>query len=259
METEKMKKLVDFIASFLIEITGNEIFDRWQQKRKIEKILKKDINIIKNTFYVVRENELYKLIEEYIMFSVFEDITFYSPGHLTTVQENELWEKFQTFFRNETGEKYVNIDYKDRLIRCVNSHNSRINEIMDNTSRIHIKLMNRQHKSIEDSLNCIINTLNTNTKLQDKDDDLDYMVEQLETIIKSFRYDVNQLRKMQIISMCGAMAILSFMGISVPNALKDFEKIFPTFVMCFFLGLVAILLLIFWWHISKKRRYWKMS
>lgn len=253
MDRKKMKELVGFIVSFLIDRTGNEIFDKRKERRKIVKILKEDIENIKQIFWVVRDDRLYNLIEEYIMYFAFREIRFYSPIELTKEQENELWDSFEKYINNETGDNYVDIEYKNRLIRCLNFHNKQINEIiMDDKSQININLMNRQHRSIEKSLNYIINTLNTDTKLQDKDDELDYAVEQLESIVKSYRYDVNQLRRMQILSMCGAMAILFFIGIFLPNAMKDVDSFSPAVVMCFFFSLVSIILLAFWRNISQK-------
>ena len=123
---------------------------------------------------------------------------------------------------------------------------------MDNKTQIHIKMMHRQNEIVNKLLYDIINTLNTNTKLQDEDDELNFIVEQLESIIKSYRYDVNQLRKMQLFSMFGAVLILLFMGIFIPISLKEMGNFYPAAIMAMFLVVVFILLFIFWEHLSKK-------
>lgn len=102
------------------------------------------------------------------MFSAFKEVTFYSSMKLTMDQEDNLWIKFSDFLKSETG-NYVNANYKDKIIRCINLHNKAINNIiMDDQSLLHMKMMQSQHRAVKDSLNYIIDTLNTETKLQDE-------------------------------------------------------------------------------------------
>lgn len=255
MTGEQVKTVVEFIVAFLIERTGNDTFDEWKEKRKIKNVLEGDRKNIKKSFRVEYGSDLYNLIEEFIMISAFKETTFYSPVNLTVEQENELWDRFKYHIKSETGDDYVDDRYKEKIIRCVNLHNEKINNIiLDSKSRFHIKLMNEQYLNTKNYLNDIITTLNTNTKLQEEDDELNFAVEQLETIIKSYRYDINQLRKIQLLSISGTMIIFLLMGIFVPLSLKDIVNIYPTIIMATFFSMVAILLLIFWGHISKKLR-----
>lgn len=250
---ERTMEVIEFIASFLVDMTGNEIFEKWKAKRKISKILKKDKDNIKRIFYEVDNSDLYNLIEEFIMFSAFKEVSFYSSMNLTMEQEENLWRKFSDFIKEETGDKYVNGNYKDKIIRCINLHNKAINSIiMDDQGIFHTKMMQNQHTIVKDSLNYIIDTLNTETKLQDEDDELNFSVEQLEMIIKSCRFDASQLRKIQIISICGAMLILLFMSVFIPLSLKDIENIYSTAIMTLFFAIVVLLLIMFWKNISLK-------
>lgn len=253
MTEYSVKEIVEFVASFLVDRTGNDIFDKWREKRKIERILKEDRKNIKRIFYAVDNSDLYNLIEEFIMFSAFKETFFYSSMDLTIMQEEILWQKFADYIQKETGDSYINTEYREKIIRCLNLHNKAINNIiMDEKDTIQTKMIQRQHNSLEDSLNYIINTLNTDTRLQDKDDELSFSIEQLDMIIKSYRFDINQLRKLQTLSICGAMIILLFMSIFVPLSLKYVENVYSIIVMFLFLSVIILLFLIFWKYISRK-------
>lgn len=235
MMDEKMKEVIGFIAGFLVDMTGNELFEKWKSKRKISKILKQDSINIKRIFYVEYNSNIYNLIEEFIMFFAFKSTSFYSSMNLTVEQEEHLWREFTDFIKNETGNAYVDIGYKDKVIRCINLHNEAINNIiMDAQGLLHMKVMQNQHNIINNSLNHIISTLNTETKLQDEDDQLNFSVEQLEMIMKSYRFDINQLRNIQIICILGGVIILLFMSIFVPLALKGDHNIYSIIIMSLF-------------------------
>lgn len=248
---EKTKEIIEFIASFLVDTTGNEIFETWKAKRRISKVLKEDSKNIERIFCAIKDSDLYNLVEEFIMYSAFKEASFYSPMDLTIEQEERLWKEFSNFIKEESKENYVNYEYRSKIIRCINLHNKAINSIiMDDQGNFQMKMMQSQHQSVKNSLNCIINTLNTETKLQDKDDKLNFGVEQLEMIMKSYRFDMNLLRKIQIISICGALIILLFMSIFIPFSLKYIINELTMRVMYNFLSIVVVLLLAFWGYIT---------
>lgn len=247
------KEIAEFIASFLLDKTGNEFFDKWKAKRKISKILNEDNKNIERIFYAKKDSDLYNLVEEFIMNSAFKEVTFYSPMDLTTEQEEKLWEEFSNFIKKENKENYISGEYKNKIIRCINLHNKAINSIIiDEQGNFQTKMMQDQHQSIKKSLNYIIDTLNTETKLQDEDDKLNFGVEQLEMIMKSYRFDICFLRKLQIICICGAMIILLFMSIAVPLSLKHNMNHSSMIIMCVFLLMVVLLLLFFWRQITQE-------
>ncbi len=248
---EKTKEIIEFIAAFLVDTTGNEIFEKWKSKRKISKILKEDNDNIERIFCAIKGSDLYNLVEEFIMYSAFKEVLFYSPMDLTIEQEEKLWEAFSDFIKKESTENYVDYKYRDKIVRCINLHNKAINSIIiDAQGNFQMKMIHNQHKSIKDSLDCIISTLNTETEFQDKDDKLNFGVEQLETIMKSYRFDINFLRKLQIICFCGTLIIFMLVSIFISFSLKYNINKNSMYIMCIFLLIVAVLLLVFWLYIT---------
>ena len=250
---KRTKEVIQFIAAFLVDTTGNEIFEKWKEKRKISQILKEDNKNIKRIFYTIDNSDLYNLVEEFIMYSAFKEVSFYSPMDLTIEQEEKLWEEFSNFIKRESKENYVNGKYRDKIIKCINLHNKAINSIIiDAQGNFQMKMMQNQHQSIKDSLNYIINTLNTETKLQDKNDELNFSAEQLEMIMKSYRFDINQFRRIQILTICGTMMILLVMSIFIPLSIKSVNNSNSTVIMFLFLLMAVLLLLLFWRQVTIK-------
>lgn len=233
----KTKEIIDFIASVLIDTTGNEFIQKWKVKREISKILKNDRRNIKIYFNADAETDLYNYIEEFIIFHAFKEVSFYSSMELTTEQEEKLWTVFSDFIKVQTGNKYVDGNYKDKIIRCLNLHNEAINNIMDEQNLFRMKVMLDQNKAINNSLTQIIDTLNTETKLQNKDDDLDYVVEQIETVIKSYRYDINNFRKIQLF--CIIVMILVYIFIICLFS-ASFSEVFSIDVIFYFISIFGL-------------------
>lgn len=248
---EKTKEIIELIAAFLVDTTGNEIFEKWKTKRKISKVLKEDRKNIERIFFAIKDSDLYKLVEEFIMFSAFKEVSFYSPMDLTIEQEEKLWIEFSNFIKKESKEKYIGYEYRNKIVRCINLHNRAINSIIiDDQGNLQMKLMQSQHQSVKNYLNYIINTLNTETKLQDKDDKLNFGIEQLEMIMKSYRFDINLLRKLQIICFSGVFIIFMFVSIFISFSLKYNIRTNSVLIMCILLIVVEGLLLIFWRNIT---------
>lgn len=248
---EKTKEIIEFIAAFLVDTTGNEIFEKWKSKRKISKVLKEDRKNIERIFCAIRYTNLYNLVEEFIMYSAFKEVSFYSPMDLTVEQEVKLWEEFSNFIKKENNDNYVEIEYREKIIRCINLHNKAINStIIDIQGNLQMKMMQIQHQSIKNSLNYIINTLNTETKLQDEDDRLNFDVEQLEMIMKSYRFDINLLRNIQIICICGVLIVLLSMSIFIPISLKYDISMYSMRMMYAFLSVVVVLIFGFGGYIT---------
>lgn len=245
---EKTKEIIELIAAFLVDTTGNEIFEKWKVKRKISKILKEDCKNIERILGAIRHTDLYNLVEEFIMYSAFKEVSFYSPMDLTVEQEEKLWKEFSNFIKNENNDNYVNVEYKEKIIRCINLHNKAINStVIDIQGNLQMKMIQSQ----QNSLNDIINILNIELKLQDEDEELDFSIKQLNMIMKSYRFDIKQLRKMQIISICGAIVILLFMSIFIPLSLKYIRNIYSIITICLFFYIVGVFLLMFWKYILR--------
>lgn len=250
---KRMNTVVEFIVAFLIDRTGNEFFDKWYERRKIKRILSEDSRNIKRIFYTIEGTDLYNLVEEFIIFSAFIEATYYSPAKLTEEQADRLWKSFKEYIHKETGDTYIEESYRNRIIECINLHNEAINNIiMDTKSGMQFKFIKAQNESIEDLLKCVINTLNTETRLQDKEVELDFGIEQLESIMKSYRFDINQLRRTQVISMCGTTLIILLMSISIPLSLKFVENSYAIYFIFLFFAFVGSLLISYWRYISRK-------
>lgn len=111
-----------------------------------------------------------------------------------------------------------------------------------------------RYNSIDRKLKEITNTLNNRTALQEENVELDFSIEELESIIKSFRVDIKYIRKMHSMIICGTMMILLIMSIFVPLSIKYAEYMPATIIMVFFLCMVVVLLLILWRDISVKEK-----
>lgn len=212
MDKIDVKEVVNTIIGFLLSITGNEISKSWLEKAKIKKIIKKDRKNIKCLFYANTETELFKLTEQFIILQAFKNTTFYSPSDLTESEENELWESFKNFLNKEQGnyQSEVNPDFKQKIIQCINLHNKEINKIiLELQQELPLKKLHKDHEAITDKLNDIIDTLNINAQLCNEDSGLEFVICQIESILKSYRVDIDQLRKQQLLFI--SLVILSLL------------------------------------------------
>lgn len=125
---------------------------------------------------------------------------------------------------------------------------------MDEQTRFQTRMHQTRYNSIDKKLKEITNTLNNRTALQEENVELDFSIEELESIIKSFRVDIKYIRKMHSMIICGTMMILLIMSIFVPLSIKYAEYMPATIIMVFFLCMVVVLLLILWRDISVKEK-----
>lgn len=247
------KELIQIIIGFILERTGNQSLDNWKERQKIKKVLKRDRKNIKNIFFVDKSSDMCKLIEQFIMFTAFTDVSFYSITELDEQQENKLWNEFEGFIKKETGENLSKPNDKDKIVTCINLHNKSISEIiMDEKSRFQMKVEQKSFRDIKNILLGIVDTLNSNTKLQNKDEELEFGVEQLEAIVKSYRFDIGYLRRIQVLLITAAMVVLFIMGNNIQAHVYDIENIYSTIIMGFFMAVVVFITFKFWQNISEK-------
>lgn len=247
------KELIQIIIGFVLERTGNQGLDIWKEKRKIKRILKKDRKNIKSIFSVCGDSDYYNLIEQFIMFWAFTDVEFFSEKKLTEEEEEQLWNKFKSYIEKETAHFIDKFDCKEKIVRCINLHNMAINEIiMDEKSRFQMKVEQKSFRDIKKILSGIVDTLNSNTKLQEKDEEIGFGIEQMESIVKSYRFDIGYLRRIQVLSIIAAMLVLLIMGNNIPLHIDEIENIYSTIIMGFFMVVVVFITLKFWRSISEK-------
>lgn len=169
MDESRLKDVISFIVSFLVDRTGNDAFDGWRERYKIRSLLKKDCKNIKNIFHTEKNTDLYNLVEEFILLTAFKEPTFYSAMELSEEQEDEVWTKFVEFIRRETNDNIVSDTYKKKIIRCINLHNQELNKlIMDEQARFQTRMHQIRYNSIDRKLKEISNTLNNRTALQEE-------------------------------------------------------------------------------------------
>lgn len=254
MDKKKMKEeVISYIVSFLVDKTGNNIFDSFRERLRIKNLLKKDGQNIERIFYAEKNTDLYNLVEEFIFYTAFKEPFFYSPMNLTESQEEIVWLQFTEYMREQTNNKYIDGDYREKIIRCINLHNEAVNRmIMDESTRFQAKTHQIHYNSINMNLKEIIDTLNTQTSLQIDDEELNFSIEELESIIKSYRFDINNLRRIQSFIICGSIMVLFIMTIFIPISIRYVENILATIVMVYLLCMVMIILLFLWRDVSRK-------
>ena len=123
---------------------------------------------------------------------------------------------------------------------------------MDEKSKVQLKVMPNEYEIINKSLNKIIDTLNTETSLQEENNKLGLIVTQIESIMKSYRFDINQLRKIQIFCICGSLLVLLAMAVSVPLSLKNTGSIYAICIMLMFFVVFVIMIFVYWKNIAEK-------
>lgn len=246
-----LKPVVDFIVNLLIDIKKDDIYDSWKCRRKIKSVLKSDIKNINRIFLDVKiDDKMFDLINDFLIGTIFIDKSFYYPAELTAEQENKVLEMFQERVKTSLGDSYVKPDYKKIIIKCINSHNKTVTDIlMSYESTLQMNVMQINHKSIEQELNKIFGALNTNTRIQDNDDELDFLVLQLESIMKSYMFDIKQLRKQKIfIYICLTVVVLTLCITS--NRFTNYEE--NIINICLYIILYA-LTVAFWLYEIKER------
>ena len=158
-------------------------------------------------------------------------------------KEDELWDNFKKYVSREIADKYIDISYKERIIRCVNLHNEAINTILlDQQNNLQLKLVQKQHDNIEYMLKNIIDTLDKNCEYLDEEKGVEYAISQLESIMKSCRYDLWQLRKKEISYWIECLLGFSLLILAV--ALSEGRISFLLFIIIFIiLGTIIFALL----------------
>ncbi len=242
---------IEFIVNFLIGKTGDYIYNKWKYRRKIKRVLKNDIKNINRIFFDDKKNvEMFDLINDFLIGTIFMDESFYYLKELTAEQENKAWEMFQEHVKTLLGNDHVNINYRNKIIKCIILHNDAVTNIMMNyESKLQMSVMQRNHKSIEQELNNIFEALNTNTRAQKNDDELDFFVLQLESIMKSYMYDIKQLRKQEIFTFWG-LAIIFLTTIIANTFFRDYYK---NITIIYVVSILSIIIVGFWMYNTIKK------
>lgn len=241
MSYKAVKGVAKFIVSFLVERTGNDAFNRYAERKKIIRVLKQDQKNIKEIFCDLEGTEIALLIEQFIMYHVFKKKEFYADDNLSPEQEEQLWVMFVDYIKKQNRYDYVNSSYRERIIRCVNLHNDDVKEIiLDEDTKIHMKWQQEQNEMMRKSIHDIVDTLSIETQLQEEDGNLEFITVQLESIMKSYRFDINQLRRHQMVCIYGALVFLGLSTIFMPTTLESAQNNFGMFIVAILFAIVVV-------------------
>ncbi len=193
-----LKDVAKYIFDFLIQSEGGTQYNNLKTKYIIKDILKKDDKKIQKTFILPSESELLDKTYEFL-YDIFKNPEYFAIEQLGVEQEDDIWRNFNAIFSSYNNKIYVGIQSKHHLIDCINYHNAQIrNRLLDPQSILAIRLDEIRNRKVNNKLDKIITTLNSNTALQEDDISLDYMNEQLESILMSMKLELSQIRLMQI-------------------------------------------------------------
>lgn len=183
---------------------------------------------------------------------------FFSPDTLSTDEEENVWNAFcsECLKIGFTIDPKVEDEVKSRVITCMNYFNQLISKAFHNFAERQAFRQQKEKITTERELaKQVIQTLNTNTKLQKEDTELDYFSIQLESQLKALRLDIRRTRRslyiilsfvillsVLIISLCfisGSFGEANHIDLSF---LKDNNQPLIVFVLVFSV-LVAVLIL----------------
>lgn len=235
------EKVIDLIINTLIEVSKNEITDNTTTRLKVEKILNSDKKYIHYQFKKISDDKnMYNLIEDFLILSAFPNKSFYSPEILTTTQEDMAWDEFRNYIKTSIGDTYVNTKFKSLIILCINMHNKNINDkILDKKSVFEMIFFSKKFEEINKQFNEMFNYLNTYTRAQEDDIELDFFIDQLTSIINSYRFDIGQLRKQQNIIILFTIIIILAMSIVIPFSFKYMDNFSVLLIIVIFFVAIA--------------------
>lgn len=233
-----------YILDFLIQNYGSDKYNNLVTKLRIESILKNDEKRIKKIFILPSEKQFVGDIFPFLCNDVFSNVDYFETKKLSAEKEDELWKLF--YDKNSKYYNYLGNESKNHLIKCVNEHNNEVcKRLLDQNSLLEIKILEREGKKHDVRFNQLMDTLQGNTELQSADIDLDYLNLQLESIMKTMRYELEIITYMQnrcliyIMIIFISLILLPVLGKYYTNGLSQII-VFPLLII---LALFAIVLI----------------
>ena len=194
LDTLFIEEATSSLLSALFGVTTDEIKQRGQKWRIVHNAIKADQKTIKKEFPVESEK---KAVEGFFLSNVVSSYKYYSATALTIDEENELWNDFCKYMIENNIELISDSkkQTKERLVKCLNAHNSKIRtEVLTCGDELSHHLSQKGFNRIESFLRQINDTLCLDTELQLKNDRLDYLTQQIESILKSSWMDLQKCR-----------------------------------------------------------------
>lgn len=193
------KKVIEELASDLLSaicgVTVEEAKRRRHDWRSAKNIVRADSKNIEQQFG--SNNALTLQVRNFFREKVVPSYRYYSVHDLTAEEIESLWRDFCNYLLAQELDAPENDSsvLKKKLTFCVNAHNKKIRESSLSTSEeLSQSVTQRGFKNVEAILRQISDTLSLDTNLQDSDDKLDYLTQQIESILRSIRIDLQKSR-----------------------------------------------------------------
>lgn len=238
-KAELLKSASLYILDFIIQNYGGDKYNNIVTELKIKSILKNDEKRIKKNFILPSEKKLIDEVFPFLCKDVFPNVDFFETQNLSAEKEAKLWKLF--YDKHIKYYEYLGNESKNHLIKCVNEHNNEIcKRLLDQKGLFEINILERESKKQDIKYKQIIDTLQSSTNLQSADIDLDYLNLQLESIMKSMRYELEVIRYIQ--NRCLIYTIIIFVSLIF---LPILGKYYTTSLNAIFIFSLLIILVLF--------------
>lgn len=239
------KKAIEELASDLLSaicgVTIEEAKRRRRDWRNAQNIVKTDSESIEQQFRTSTFQE--ELVRNFFKEKVIPSYRYYSVHSLNDSEEESLWKDFWEYLSAQdidVPEDDLN-SLKRKLIFCVNIHNEIIRKSNLTTSEeLSQSVTQRGFENVEAILRQIEDTLCLSTDLQAENIKLDYLTQQIESILKSIRIDLQKSRSTISHLMVYMIVIILIAAISIGVTLRYVTERITTIESLFFLVLFII-------------------
>lgn len=190
-KSELIRIGTDNILSCLINQTGSELSNYLSKRRSAKNTMKAVIKSIEEEFG--EDKKAITIVSDFFRNYITTNYNYFSLGDIDQERQEDLWDAFCKFWRSRDGGEVINADYRENLVRCLNVYNRRIRDSkLTVKDEVQLTLNQVRQKRLEAKLDKIIDTLCLNTGLQESDIELEYLSSQVESVLKSFRSDLNR-------------------------------------------------------------------
>lgn len=246
MESTVTKEIIKAVCVTVAEYTfgkvGDKFYDDFLSRQKIKRILKKDEKFIDEQFSFQINSKIN--VCEFLFQDIYQNTMFLYP--VTNIPKDRaklLWERFCDYvrYRDDFGDVDIIIledEYRNRLETCVNYHNELVSQyLLSESDRIILKTM---HRNQIDILGYVGKTLDSNSELQQKSDQLDYTHKQIEGILHALRMDMSHYKFLLLLYSVGIVLTAIILILNLQSFMDPRNDLFGVLV-----GGVLLLIMLF--------------
>lgn len=243
---KSVKDIGQLMASFLLGQAGDSLSERLKKRHARKRFEKREHDFFTYQFRDVSDNLDLQILFDFLNGKVVRENLYYSEkDDISDEQKELLWNTFRNYKYNRTNSTYIPYKYKEKLIACVNFHNGLINElILEDKGRLLVKAVDSNQKRIEKSVKDMISTLNTNTPLSDHDVNLNFYVNQLESLISSLRRVLRNKQRFFILTLFGVLAGNILLIFSFANLLQSSKLPLNAIIIYIAVSLISLIYLL---------------